>query len=231
MAKILIIEDDQTYAANTRDWLQMQHHRVEVVHQAIEGLDVLAVSDFDLIIVDWQLPDMNGPDVIKQFRDKGGVTPVLMLTVRQTLADKEAGFDAGIDDYLDKAAHPKELSMRVSALLRRPATYIEQVLEFGGLSLDQNSGRLNRGEQAIHLLPKEYALLCFLFAHPDRVFTAEQLLDKVWPSESEATPHTVRSCINRIRTKLDVQNEPSLITTVRGLGYGLNEEFAKFHAK
>lgn len=231
MAKILIIEDDQIYAQNTRDWLDMQQHLVELTHSGRDGLDLLSVRDFDLIIVDFQLPDMSGPDVVRKFRDSGGRTPVLMLTVRQGLSDKEQGFDAGADDYLDKAVHPRELIMRVAALLRRPAAYTSPIHELGNITFNENTGVLTKSGVSIHLLPKEYALLSFLFRQSDRVFTAEQLLDKVWPSESEATPHTVRSCINRMRTKLDEPDGRSIINTVRGLGYGLNQAYGKLSTK
>lgn len=226
MAKILIVEDDQIYAQNTRDWLEMHQHTVELAHTGSDALNKLAVSGFDLLIVDFQLPDMIGPDIVREIRRRSIRTPVLMLTVRQMLNDKEAGFDAGADDYLDKAVHPKELTLRLVALLRRPTTYMEPIRSFGDLVLNQKSGGLMRGGQPIHLLPKEYALMSFLFSHPERVFSAEELLEKVWPSESEATPHTVRSCINRIRAKLDSPDLPSVISTVRGLGYGLNQEFS-----
>src|SRR5215813_6435551 len=119
MAKILLIEDDIEFSGIIKAWLSNEHHAVEVVHDGTEGRHRIQVFEYDLLILDWQLPGMAGIDICKEFRSQGGMTPVLMLTGKSAISDKETGLDAGADDYLTKPFHMKELSARVRALLRR----------------------------------------------------------------------------------------------------------------
>ncbi len=132
MAKILLVEDDNDMCEQIESWLQHEQHAVEVVKEGPEAADRLKFYKYDVVILDWQLPGMNGVEVLKKFRDQGGVTPVLMLTGKDKIEDKEQGLDSGADDYLTKPFHFKELSARLRAMLRRPAITTGNVLKLRG---------------------------------------------------------------------------------------------------
>ncbi|MBX9692741.1 MAG: response regulator transcription factor [Cyanobacteria bacterium] len=223
MAKILIAEDDIMTANMISDLVKSLGHTSEVVYTGDDGLDRLKFYEFDLAILDWQMPGMSGVDVCKQYRQGGGRAPILMLTGKGTIADKEHGFTSGADDYLTKPFDVRELSARIKALLRRPADYVEpSKTNEAGMSLDYQNHCLIKNGESFSLLPKEFAVLEFLLRHPNQYFTPEVLLNKVWPSESEATLEALRTCIKRIRKKVDPEQGPSLISTVRGYGYKLD---------
>ena len=221
MAKILIVEDEFDLSEPVRLYLTHDHHLVEVVSDGNEALERLRFYKYDLIILDWMLPGMHGVDVCKTFRSTGGTTPILMLTSRRQTQDKIAGLDAGADDYLTKPFEVAEIAARVRALLRRPQAVTSNVLKIGHLELEPNSFRVTRDGEDVQLLPKEFALLEFFMRHPGQVFSAEALLDRVWSSESEASPETIRTYIKRLRQKIDNPGQPSMINTVHGVGYKL----------
>lgn len=222
MAKLLLIEDDAGLCRMIRDWLALEHHNIEIVGDGNEGLEKLQFYEYDLIILDWALPGMQGVDILKEFRNGGGTTPVLILTGKDAVTDKELGFDAGADDYLTKPFHMKELSARLRALLRRPPQYTGDVLKHGDLELDRANHSLSRDGKEIRLLPREFALFEFLMRHPNQVFSADALLNRVWASESDATIDALTTCIKRLRKKLDVEGKDSIIRTLHGVGYKLD---------
>ncbi|HEY9784785.1 MAG TPA: response regulator transcription factor [Candidatus Obscuribacterales bacterium] len=221
MAKVLVIEDEPDFSELIASYLKSEHYTVEVVDSGEEGLDRLKFYKYDVIILDWVLPGVSGVEVCRAFRGTGGTTPILMLTSKKHVDEKEAGLDAGADDYLTKPFELKELSARVRALLRRPSAFSGSVLKVGNLELEPNSFRVTRNGEEISLLPKEFALLEFLMRHPNQVFSPEAILDRVWASESEASPETIRTYIKRLRKKLDVEGKPSMLSTVHGVGYKL----------
>lgn len=223
MAKILLVEDEQDLAGPVSNWLERERHTVEVVGDGTEAAGRLRVYEFDLIILDWMLPGKPGVEVCREYRSRGGVAPILMLTAKSTIDDKETGLDAGADDYLTKPFHLKELSARVRALLRRPKAERPTVLEIGDIVLDPVSATVQKESKEIHLLPKEFALLEFLMRHPNQVFSADAILDRVWDSDSSALSDTVRTTIKTLRRKIDTKGKPSLISNVRGLGYKIGE--------
>lgn len=221
MAKILLVEDDTGLCRMVKDWLTLEHHNLETANDGKDGLEKLRFYKYDLVILDWTLPEMTGIEVLKEMRKQGLSTPVIMLTGRNTVPDKEVGFDAGADDYLTKPFHMKELSARLRALLRRPATMVDEVLEFGDLKVDRGTYKVTKGGEEVKLLPTEYALLEFLMRHPNQVFTQEALLNRVWSSESDATANALTTCVKRLRKKIDSENQESIIKTVYGVGYKL----------
>jgi two-component system OmpR family response regulator len=221
MPKILVVEDDLDLSAMISDWLSYEHHLVECVHDGQEGLDRLKSCKYDAVILDWQLPNLCGVDICKKFRQNGGATPVIMLTGKDTISDKEFGLDAGADDYLTKPFHIKELAARIRALLRRASQATENVLKIGDLVLEPQTFNVKKGDTDIQLLPKEFALLEFLMRHPNQVFSAEALLDRVWDSGTEASQEAIRTCLKRLRKKVDGNKDNSMIKTVHGVGYKL----------
>ncbi len=221
MAKVLVIEDDNSLSRMIKDWLTIEHHNIETVADGKQGLEKLQYYQYDLVIMDWQLPGMEGVEILREFRKGGGITPVLMLTGKNTIVDKEAGLDSGADDYLTKPFHMKELSARIRALLRRPQVMVGNTLTVGKFSLDPSNHVVTRDGVELKLLPKEFALLEFLMRHPNQVFSADALLNRVWASESDATIDALTSCIKRLRKKIDAEGESSPIRTVHGVGYKL----------
>lgn len=221
MAKVLVIEDEPDFSELIGSWLKNENYTVETVDTGEDGLDRLKFYKYDIIILDWVLPGLSGVEVCRDYRGTGGTTPILMLTSKKHVDEKSQGLDAGADDYLTKPFELKELSARVRALLRRPSAFAGSILKVGTLALEPNSFKVKRSGDEIALLPKEFALLEFLMRHPNQVFSAEAILDRVWASESEASPETIRTYIKRLRKKLDVEGQPSVLATVHGVGYKL----------
>ena len=221
MAKILLVEDDLEMCEVVSDWLTDEHYTVDVVNTGTDAVERLRFDKYDVLIFDWQLPDLTGIEVCKRFRSKGGKTPVLMLTGKSEIVDKETGLDAGADDYLTKPFHPRELSARVRALLRRSGEVKQNVLNCGDIELDPQGFKVTKAGQEVALLPKEFALLEFFLRHPNQVFSPEALLDRVWSAESEASPDTIRVHITKLRGKIDKEGQQSIIKTIHRQGYKL----------
>lgn len=224
MAKILIIEDDPALAEALQEFMESEGHRSEVVYDGLVGLDYLQMSGYDLAIVDWQLPGLNGVDVCRRYRSSGGKIPILMLTQKSSVDDKAEGLDAGADDYLAKPFNGKELAARVRALLRRSASLFDATKTVGKITMDASASTVTIGKKAAKLLPSEFALVEFLLRHPGTYFTADQLLKHVWGTDVEVTSEALRTCISRVRTKLDEPDAPSVIETSRGWGYKISEQ-------
>ncbi|HEY9712271.1 MAG TPA: response regulator transcription factor [Chroococcales cyanobacterium] len=219
MAKILMVEDDRALRETVDKWLTFEHHRVEIVDNGESALESLKFYKYDLIILDLNLPKVSGLEVCKQFRQSGGVTPILMLTGKDKIEEKEEGFDLGADDYLTKPFHLKELSVRVRALLRRPQGYTGNVLEAGTLVLEPSTFRVVRDGEEVQLSQQEFALLEFLMRNQNQVFSPEALLDRVWESSSDVSPAAIRTHVKMLRKKLDREGQPSYIRNIHGVGY------------
>ncbi|HEY9788327.1 MAG TPA: response regulator transcription factor, partial [Candidatus Obscuribacterales bacterium] len=182
----------------------------------------MRLCQYDLIILDWSLPDVSGIELLKQFRSQKNMTPVLMLTGKDTVADIEAGLNTGADDYLTKPFDMRELSARVNALVRRRAAIYDPVLRTRTLALDTRTKQVKKNGQEVKLQPQEVALLEFLLRNPNDVFSVDALFARVWPSDLDASPDTVRVCITRIRNKIDSEGQPSIIKTVHRVGYQID---------
>ena len=225
MAKILIVEDDKQLSELIVDWLTGEKHTPEPVYEGPEGLQRLKFYKYDVVILDWELPGLSGPEICNQFRQGGGQTPILMLTGKKEVTDKATGLDAGADDYLTKPFHMIELSARLRALLRRASVDVSRtILSAGHISLDPVSRKVTSHGNEITLQPKEYSLLEFLLRHPNQPFSAEAILDRVWSSESDASPDTVRLQIMRLRHKIDADGKESMVRTIHRVGYMLVPE-------
>jgi DNA-binding response OmpR family regulator len=222
MAKILVVEDDPAVANSVKEWLEHERHLVELVGNGLEAMDLLFTFDYELIVLDWNLPKLSGLDVCKQYRSRRGKVPVLMLTGKGAISEKEEAFDCGADDYLTKPFHPRELLARVKALLRRPSEIRRNVLEVGSVTLDPTSRSVTVGNREVNLAPREFALLEFLMRHPNEVFSDDALVNRVWGSFSEVSPdNVVRKTVKRVREKLSVDGDTTIIKTVYGVGYQL----------
>lgn len=221
MPKILFLEDEKALADIVLDVLTAQDYMVDHIGLTSEARLRMKMYQYDLIILDVNLPDGNGVDVCRDYRLSGGLTPVLMLTGRNKIQEKALGLDAGADDYLTKPFHVDELSARVRALLRRPVSFVGDCLKFADLELNPGTHRVNKAGVEIQLLPKEFTLLEFLMRHQGQVFSAEALIERLWPTDSEASPDAIRIYITRLRNKIDQKGAQSMISTMRGVGYRL----------
>jgi DNA-binding response OmpR family regulator len=226
MAKILFVEDDTNLAEMVIEWLTFEHHKVECVHNGREGLDRIRLASYDLVILDRNLPEVDGVEICRTHRADGGTTPIIMLTGMNAITDKETGLDTGADDYLTKPFSVKELSARIRALLRRSSRSPSNLLKANNLVLDPTKHLVLKNGTEIHLLPKEFSMLEFFMRHPGEVFSSEALLQRIWQTDSEATPDAVRTCLKRLRRKIDDSDneDKSTIQTVPRVGYKLRSE-------
>ncbi len=222
MSKILVVEDDENLKNMVTDLLEAEHHSVETVGTGHDAEDQLKTYKFDLIILDWNLPGITGVEIVQSFRARGGNTPVLMLTARRTIDDKEEGLESGADDYITKPFEPRELIARVKSLLRRPTAFSGNVLRIGTLQLDPIRYTVTRNGSLINLTQLEFKLLEFLMRHPDTVFGVEALIDRVWASSSNVTAASIRTCVKTLRKKIDIQDRPSAIQNIPNVGYRID---------
>ncbi len=219
MAKILLVEDEPDLADTIVEWLADEYYLVEVEGNGAAALPRLAATEYDLAILDVMLPGLDGLNICRALREAGSAIPVLMLTARTSIDSKESGLDAGADDYLTKPFQLRELSARIRALLRRPRTVPQMVLEVAEIRLDRRSCTVTKAHKSIHLLPKELALLELFMRNVGQVISIDTLLDKVWGTDSSIVPETVRTNIKTLRKKIDPDSGGSYIQTVHGLGY------------
>lgn len=222
MAKILIIEDDRELAKSLITWLEHQHHTVEHCERGLDALERLRFFEFDVIVLDWNLPEMDGPSILAEFRKTGADTPVLFLTGRDNISEIETGFNTGADDYVTKPCDVRVLSAKINAAMRRQTKQYAPAICFRGLKIDLANHQVWKDEVEVHLPPLELALLEFLVRNPNNVFTTAELMQRVWSSDSEASPDTVRACINRLRLKIDSPDAPSLIRNIPKVGYQID---------
>ena len=223
MSKILYLEDDRDLGATTAAFLALKNYCVEWIYSGDEALERLRLYDYDMAVLDWNVEGLDGLSVCQKYRAQGGSIPLLLLTGRGQLQERLSGFDAGADDYLTKPFAPEELAARIRALLKRPQTVVNDILQVGNLALDLKACKLTKSGSEISLMLREYQVLEFLMRNPDRVFSAEELLNKLWSSESDSTEMAVRKCLNRLRNKIDGDKENGYLITVKGLGYKLSD--------
>jgi DNA-binding response OmpR family regulator/HPt (histidine-containing phosphotransfer) domain-containing protein len=221
--KILVVEDDTSIAQALAAMLaQQQHCLVDVAADGQEGWELATAFSYDLILLDVMLPKRDGVSLCRQWRREGYQVPILMLTAKDTSTDKIIGLDAGADDYVIKPFDFPELIARIRALLRRGSATLPPVLEWGDLRLDPSSCEVTYGQQALHLTPKEYALLELFLRNPQRTFSRSTIVDRLWNLEDPPQEDTIKSYIKSLRQKLKTAGAPSdLIETVYGLGYRL----------
>ena len=217
--RVLIVEDEPRMATLIRQTLEEEAYAVDVVCDGREALDWLRHTDYDLIVLDVMLPSLDGMRMCKAYRDAGGHAPVLMLTARDTLADRVRGLDSGADDYLIKPFGVPELLARLRALLRRQGPSRTNALRIDDLTLDMATKKARRGAQVINLTATEYALLELLMRHPNQVLSREQIIEHVWNADFDSGSKLIEVYIYYLRRKIDEGQPHKLIQTVRGLGY------------
>jgi two-component system OmpR family response regulator len=221
MKRILIVEDEAKLTRLISRVLGEEGYAVETAEDGRSGLELALLGDFDLVILDWMLPDRSGIQIVRRLRAAEMGVPVLMLTARDQIEDRVEGLDAGADDYLPKPFAFPELLARVRALTRRSwgDETAGALLTAGDVTLDPVRHEVRRGGQRVELTAKEFALLATLIQRPGQVFTRSVLLDTVWGGSPEVYTNVVDLYVSYLRKKLDRSGEPSRIRTVRGVGY------------
>ncbi|HXG21285.1 MAG TPA: response regulator transcription factor [Methylomirabilota bacterium] len=221
--RILLIEDERKVARFLQRGLEAEHHSVDIAYDGEEGLARLCNGPYDLVILDVMLPQRDGLAVLHAARQRGVQTPILLLTARDTLADKVAGLDQGADDYLTKPFAFEELLARLRALLRRSATAQPTILALADLRLDPAARQVTRAGKRIDLTAKEFALLEFFLRNPGRVLSRALIAQHVWGVDFDTFTNVIDVYVKYLRKKIDAEFEPKLIHTVRGAGYVLKE--------
>jgi two-component system OmpR family response regulator len=219
--RILLVEDEPKMAHLLRRGLTEHGYQVEVAATAEEGLSSAFDTEFDLVLLDVMLPDLDGFEACRRLRANGVWAPVLMLTARTTVRDRVTGLDAGADDYLAKPFAFEELLARIRALARREPVERPTVLAVGDLSLDPATRRVRRGATEIELSARELALLEVFLRRPEQVLTRDQLLEHAWDVAFESRSNVVDVYVRYLREKIDRPFGRTSLQTVRGLGYRL----------
>jgi DNA-binding response OmpR family regulator len=224
--RVLVVEDEHKIANAIKKGLHRESYAVDVVHDGIDGYDLAAAEQFDVIILDIMLPGMDGIEICKKLREQQIHTPILMLTSKSQIEEKVIGFNSGADDYLTKPFAFAELLVRIKALTRRPQSSLGTVLSVGDLSIDTNNYEVKRAGQKIRLSNKEYSLLEYLVRHKDNVITKDQIINHVWNYDADVLPNSVEVYIRHLRKKIDEPHtEKPLIHTVKGFsGYKISEK-------
>jgi DNA-binding response OmpR family regulator len=221
--RILLVEDDQSLQRTLKKLFLTQHFAVDVTASGREAVFLAKTNDYDVVVLDLMLPDLNGLEVCTQLR-KGSVNvPILMLTALDEVEDKIRGLDSGADDYLPKPFHAGELLARIRALHRRQSEDKHPLLTAADLVLDPISLTVKRGGRRVELSNKEFALLQYLMDNKGKILTREQISEHVWDINFDPRSNVIDAFIRLLRKKIDEGFELKLIRTVRGTGYILSE--------
>jgi len=226
---VLIVEDDEALIALLQYNLERGGFRTAMARDGEEALTRAAETPPDVILLDWMVPLISGIELCRQFRRSAALrtVPIIMVTARGEEADRIRGLETGADDYMTKPFSPQELVARIRALLRRSQPGLSQeILTYKDVTMDLAAHRVHRGRREIVLGPTEFRLLKYLLQHPERVFSREQLMDKVWGQDIYVEIRTVDVHIRRLRKALNDDNAADLIRTVRSAGYALAGESA-----
>ncbi len=222
--RILVAEDDSALCSFVKKGLEAEHYAVDVAADGDSALFMAAHYEYDLLILDLNLPRVDGLNVLRQIRTAKPSLPVLVLTARNKVEDRVKGLDLGADDYLTKPFSFTELAARVRALLRRGARPAESVLRSADLELDRVQHIVRRGGRRIELTSKEFALLEYLMRNAGRPVSRAMIVEHVWNLSFDTMTNVVDVYINYLRKKVDNGNDKRLIHTVRGVGYRLSGE-------
>lgn len=222
--RILVVEDEKSIASFIRQGLSEAGYAVDVAATGRDGLEYALAADYDILVLDIMLPEMDGLDLIRELRQGGNKTPALMLTARDAVDDRVSGLDAGADDYLVKPFAFPELLARVRALLRRPPLQAGTVLQVADLQMDTSTREVRRQERPIELTPREFAVLEYLMRHPNQVLTRTQIGEHVWDFDFYHESNVIDVYIGYLRRKIEGEGEMTLIHTVRGVGYRISAE-------
>lgn len=219
--RILVIEDEHRIAQAIKKGLEQELYAVDVVYTGTEGYDMASTEEYDLIILDRLLPEMDGIQICTRLRKDQKHVPIIMLTAKGQIHDKVEGLNSGADDYMTKPFAFVELIARVKALTRRKKTEVRAVLSVNDLTLDTTTYEVKRAGKLIQLSNKEFSLLEYFMRNPNIVLTKDQIIGHVWNYDADILPNTVEVYMRNLRNKIDLpfKKSKSLLNTVRGFGY------------
>lgn len=228
--KILIVEDEDKIARVLQLELEYEGYETKTAKTGKEGLKLLEEYEWDVVLLDIMLPELNGIEVLRRMRSSGNITPVILLTARDSVPDKVTGLDQGANDYVTKPFKIEELLARIRALLRAKEQYSQvhatdenELLTLGELSLNEKSYEVKLRDQVIDLTPREFDLLKFLMQHPNQVLNREQILSAVWGFDFYGDTNVVDVYIRYVRKKIESVTPEPYIHTVRGVGYVMKD--------
>lgn len=219
--KILIIEDDKNIIEFIKKSLNAKSYLVEAAEDGERGAFLARTGSYDLVILDYSLPKMSGAEVLKEIRKDKKFLPIIMLTVKAELTDKQTAFALGADDYLTKPFLLAELIMRIEALLRRPKKFKNKIGRLGDLKFDYRLGSFKRGQQEIYLTKREYCLLEYLWRRQNEIVSRGEILENVWDYNADPFSNSIETHIASLRKKLNIGKRNNIIHTFPGRGYKL----------
>jgi len=219
--RILVVEDERKIASFMRLGLTEQGFDVELCANGDEAYDMIQSRSYDAIVLDIMLPGRDGLSIVRSLREKGNVTPVILVTARSGLNERVEGLNVGADDYLTKPFYIEELVARLHAVTRRSKESLSSILSVGDLKMDLLRHQVTRGKEEIELTAREFSLLELFMRSPGRVYTRTQLLEHVWGYDFDPETNLVDVNIRRLRKKIEDDPEYPLIETARGVGYRL----------
>lgn len=222
--KILVIEDEKKIANFIKKGLKEENYIVDAVNNANDALVLVNNGEYDILIMDVMLPDMNGFDLCKKIRDMGFKNAILMLTVRDRVEDKVKGLDSGADDYMTKPFSFDELLARIRALSRKLIRSDSNIMKVGDLEIDIVSHKVKRAGREIELTAKEYALLEYMVRNKNRIVTRTMIAQNVWELDFDSGTNVIDVFIRYLRKKVDDWHEVKMIHTIRGKGYMLKSD-------
>ncbi len=225
--KVLVVDDEVRIAKAIKQGLEQDGYAVDLAHDGEDGYNAAVADEYDAIILDVMMPEMNGFEVAKKLRDEGDKTPILMLTAKDQSRDIVTGLDSGADDYLAKPFSFEVLTARIRALMRRPHDVIDSTLTAGDLEMDVANHAVKRAGKDIKLSNKEFSILEYLLRNKNRILSKATIMTHVWDFDADILPNNVEVFINYLRGKVDKPfASPPLIQTVRGFGYIIKDEDA-----
>lgn len=222
--RLLVIEDERRIAQSIKRGLEQDGYAVDLAFDGAEGYASASGDDYDVIISDVMMPEMDGIELCRKLRADGNRTPILLLTAKDDDRDIVNGLDVGADDYLAKPFSFNVLLARIRALMRRPLQSIGERLVVGDLEMDLIDKRVTRAGMPLKLSAKEFSILEYLMRNPDRVLSKNNIISHVWDFDADILPNNVEVFINLLRGKVDKPFDRPLIHTVRGFGYKVSEE-------
>lgn len=222
--KLLLVEDERRIAQNIKKGLEQDGYAVDVAYDGEEGYASASADDYDVIISDVMMPEVDGLEMCRRLRADGNKTPLLLLTAKDDERDIVHGLDVGADDYLAKPFSFNVLLARIRALMRRPQQTLGERLIVGDLEMDIAEKQVSRAGVPLKLSMKEYSILEYLMRNPDRVLSKNNIISHVWDFDADVLPNNVEVFINLLRGKIDKPFSYPLIHTVRGFGYKVSAE-------
>ncbi|MBC3787251.1 response regulator transcription factor [Spirosoma utsteinense] len=222
--KILLVEDEERLASFIRKGMSAEGYEVEVAYDGRTGLSLFRRDIYDIIILDVNLPQMNGFDLCRLIRSENESLPVLILTALDSMADKSDGFNAGADDYLAKPFEFQELLLRIRALTRRNGSKPKQILRLADLELNLDSKTVTRADKRIDLTTREYALVEYMMLNKGKIISRVDIGERVWSLNFDNNSNVIDVYISYLRKKIDKGFSPKLLHTIVGMGYVLRED-------